>query len=333
MSTSETICPICARQYSNKYSLAKHIKCVHDSHTFDNQLLHCSSQKCGYRTMYRTDMKRHELSCSYVAMQKYMEEEYAKLKQNYEESLYRHSLENAELRSLMLEQQHQYQLRIVKLEAENEMMRNEVSKTRDQVTNLAKEAINRPTTTNNQQNNNLKITNYLTDHQSYLSQTQPHRVRDMLDQHLETYFMDGQSGLARFLVEHIIKMNDGKLILVCTDTSRKRFRFVNADGKMVEDMKAKMLCTKLSVPVREMCNEVFDRIINKLKSDKKVKISNGSGAFEIDFLEKKMEWAEKKFIEIRSFDYDDDNTDFLNELAALLRNPSGDEDDDEEKCF
>lgn len=46
-----------------------------------------------------------------------------------------------------------------------------------------------------------------------------------------------------------------------------------------------------------------------------------AGAFDIDFLEKKIELAQQRFIEIRAFD-GDENIDFLNELAILLRNPA-----------
>lgn len=138
--------------------------------------------------------------------------------------------------------------------------------------------------------------------------------------------MDGQQGLARCLVEHVIKV-EGKLILVCTDTSRKRFRFVNTDGKLAEDMKAKMLCNKLGEPIRDICKDVFERVLDKLDSDQRVKKSNGSGAFEIAFVDKKKEWAYQKFLEIRMFESEDDNTDFLNELATLLRNPTDDDND------
>lgn len=337
MSIAGHICPECNKELSTKYTLANHLRLVHRigdaQHDDEVEELKCSSMQCDYKTRHRKDQRRHISKCVFVRIDNAITQAKSELQNECEIQIQDSKSEFLQIIERLNFDISDSRVQIARLQSENQVLQRELIKAQEANQILAKEAINRPTTTNNQHNNNLKITNYLTDHQSYLSQTQPHRVRDMLDQHLETYFMDGQSGLARFLVEHIIKMNDGKLILVCTDTSRKRFRFVNADGKMVEDMKAKMLCTKLSVPVREMCNEVFDRIINKLKSDKKVKISNGSGAFEIDFLEKKMEWAEKKFIEIRSFDYDDDNTDFLNELAALLRNPSGDDENDEEKCF
>lgn len=239
------------------------------------------------------------------------------MQQEHKEQLRSKELEHTRL-------QNAKDIEIARLQASLQRLENQVQ----MLSNFTKDAINRPTTistTNNQQNiASVKITNHLANHKSYLAQLHPERVRNKLDQHLENYFFAGQQGLARFVVEHIIKMDDDKFILVCTDTSRKRFRFVNAEEELAEDMRAKILCSKLKTPVREMCNEVFDRVIARLKSEKKVQISQGAGAFDIDFLDKKLEYAEKKFIEIRSFD-SEDNTDFLNELATLLRNPTEDD--------
>lgn len=289
--------------------------------------LKCTSSLCTFATLYSAEWKRHTNKCALIVAEREFQIQRDQLNSQ-------HSVEIANIRSQYVREMNELHRSLSNVQTENRLLKHELEKAQQAAHSLAKDAINRPTTTNNHQQNNqignVKITNYLTDHNAYISQTHPTYVKHMLDQHFETYFMDGQPGLARFLVEHIIKMSDGKLILVCTDTARKRFRFLNADGKMAEDMKAKMLCSKLSVPIREMCNEVFERVIAQLESDKKVKISNGCGAFEIDFLDKKIEWAGKKFIEIRSFNSGvDDNTDFLNELATLLRNPGGDDDEDE----
>lgn len=256
--------------------------------------------------MYNAELKRHTQRCVLITTEHQHKDELKLLRQEYEEKIaHMVALNNVE---------------IAKLQTENHLLRVELTKAQGTAQALAVHAINRPTTNTTTNNNQmLKITNYLADHDAYMAQTNPHRVKNMLDQHLESYFFDGQQGLARFVVDHIIRMDDGKLILCCTDTTRKRFRFVNTEGKLAEDMKAKLLTTKLSLPIREMCNHVFDRIIKRLKSEKKVMISSGAGAFDIDILDKKVEYAEKNFIEIRSFD-GEDNTDFLNELAILLRN-------------
>jgi hypothetical protein len=219
---------------------------------------------------------------------------------------------------------------LTRLESENNILRQELEKAHALTQKVTEQAINRPThthtTTNNIDNHrsignqiaNVKVTNYLADHKTYEQQTDPERVRALMDKHFEEYFFDGQQGLAKFLVDHIIRSDDGKMIMVCTDTSRKRFRFINAEDELEEDLRAKILSKKLSVPVKEVCRAVFQRITERLNEQKRGK----QNALEVDFLEKKIDSALAKYIHIREFDTDECG-DFLNQLAALLRGPDG----------
>ena len=281
-------------------------------------------------------MKKHMLKCEYVLAENCYQIEKEKLVQELncqhelemKELNCQHELEIQELQKTLTQQQihhaqeiQELQKIIATLQGQNTLLHSELEKSQTMLRTVTEQAINRPTSlTQNIDNKNIKITNYLSDHSAYRAQTQPERVRHMLDMHLEDYFFDGQVGLAKFVVDHVIRLEDGKMILCCTDTSRKRFRFVDANEKIEEDMKAKMLCSKLSVPVREMCNSVYDRIVQKLTNEKNLKISNGVGGFAIDFLEKKIDLAHNRYMEIREFDAEE-NSNFVNELASLLRNP------------
>jgi hypothetical protein len=268
--------------------------------------------------MYKHELNRHIKKCLFLSTENEFQEKLKiSLKENREEV--------EELKSQIKEYQEQlskikteYEKRISELNIEKNILQRELEKTQHMIQTV----INRPTTTNEIGNvNNVKITNHLADHKSFLRQIHPERVTELLHLHFEKYFMDGQIGLARFVVEHVIRLNDGKMILCCTDPSRKRFRFIDADGKLAEDLRAKMFRSKIKIPVKEMCNEVFDRIIDRIKHEKKVKISSGESeaGMEIEFLDKKIDMAERRFFEIRAFD-GDDGTEFLNELASLLRN-------------
>lgn len=335
MSENPHICTICNRVYSTKYTLANHIKCVHKKD--ESSELKCTSDKCNFKTMYLSELKKHTKKCSFLLI----ENECEKIKIKHKEDLEKMKIEieskhveDLEKMKMEFESKHkedlekiiEYEKQISNLQTEKNIMKNELEHSRYLIQTLSEQAINRPTNvTTNQQHNeigNTKITHYLSDNKKYQRQVHPQRLVDLLDNHFEDYFMDGQSGLARFVVEHVVRVDDGKMILCCTDPIRKRFRFINAEGKLAEDLKAKMFCSKIKIPVNEMCSEVFDRIINKLTEEKKVKLSSGkSYGIDIEFLDKKIDLAERRFLEIKSFD-GDDGSEFLNELACLLRNPN-----------
>lgn len=326
-------CQQCNQTFCSKHTLLKHLRFIHriseDGTTVSE--LECDSEKCDYKTMYPAEMRKHLKKCNWVILDNALHEQEQRHNLQLQNTIQQvqssylqeitnlktfHASEIAELKS-------SFDRQISRLEAENQILQTELNKSQKTVVSLSEQAINRPTTINQQHNEigNVKITQHLADHDMYLAQTNPQHIKAMMIEHFESYFFDGQPGLARFVVDHIIRMSDGKLILCCTDPARKRFRFVDADKRLAEDMRAKMLCSKLSVPVREMCTDVFYRIIGKLNEEKRMKISTDAGAMEIDFLERKINVAHDRYIEIRSFD-SDDNADFLNELTVLLRNNS-----------
>lgn len=312
---NKNICTICNRVYSTKYTLSTHIRCVHKQ--CDVEEFECKSKYCKYTTMYKKEIVKHIKNCNFIIAEEDFKQVEIELK-NKIKSEYETCIEKLKKELLTCQTQ------LSSLTTEKDIIQRELEKSQHLIQCLSERAIDRPSNVTNRQHNeigNVKITNHLSDHQTYLKQVHPERVTGLLDLHFEKYFMDGQIGLARFVVEHIIRLENGKMILCCTDPTRKRFRFIDTDKKLAEDLKAKMLCSKIKVPVKEMCNEVFDRIIQRLKDEKKVKMSSGLGMeMEIDFLDRKIDMAERRFLEIRAFD-GDDGTEFLNELAILLRNP------------
>lgn len=243
-------CTLCGKVLTTKSNLTKHIQGVHrrsseTSHEMDMEPLSCSSRYCPYTSMYAADMRRHVQKCILVKTEHKMSEDFDRQITDLRQQIMHDEFEVTQIRSKCKEDIMRVQVdkdkEITRLQAENDILRQELEKAQGVAQSLAKEAINRPTTiantTNNNQQNigNVKITNYLAGNDVFTAQTHPEHVKNVLDKHFEAYFMDGQQGL----VEHVIKV-EGKLILVCTDTSRKRFRFVNTDGKLAEDMKAKI---------------------------------------------------------------------------------------------
>lgn len=53
--------------------------------------------------------------------------------------------------------------------------------------------------------------------------------------------IEGQKGLAKFAVNKILKDEQGNLCYICTDPSRKIFKYKNIDGKVVKDVDSQKL--------------------------------------------------------------------------------------------
>lgn len=181
---------------------------------------------------------------------------------------------------------------------------------------LAERAIDKPTNVSNSTTNvkgNQNIQNILTDYKIYREQTNPERIKEFDSNLLETYFMKGQRGIAQFCVEHIITHGENK-IMVCTDPTRKRFKYQDENGEIKEDIDARIFIKIVSEPIKEVCGKVFDEILEKI--EQKIKIEKD--AFETNFLEKKKYLVGESYIEIKDFDNEKRNGEYRNELAILL---------------
>jgi hypothetical protein len=107
----------------------------------------------------------------------------------------------------------------------------------DKLDRIANKAIDRPTTsvTNTTTNNNLNIMSSM-DFDNYET------LKDAIDTKLNAnHIVDGQRGLAQFLVDAILKDSDGNLKYKCTDPSRSIFKFLNTEGEINKDVDAKKL--------------------------------------------------------------------------------------------
>jgi hypothetical protein len=75
------------------------------------------------------------------------------------------------------------------------------------------------------------------------------RLKDLVEANFtNSHMLEGQKGIARFTVEHVIKDEDGKLRYICTDPARHTFRFKEGDTE-IKDIRGKRLSTALAPPV------------------------------------------------------------------------------------
>lgn len=151
-----------------------------------------------------------------------------------------------------------------------------------------------PTTTNN---NN---TNIVLNHTLNLNDTE--RFKSIIGEGLDKNVVcNGQKGLAKFVVENLLKGPDGKLIYKCVDPSRQNFEFTNSDGIVEKDVKAIKLKRALIegdviVKAKKSGDELWTKEDGSMDTDRYTASSN-------------------KVMEIMTVDRDD--TKFRSELSAL----------------
>lgn len=115
---------------------------------------------------------------------------------------------------------------------------------------LASRAIDRPSNTRNKTVNNMNLVPLTTEHiQRYLPQ--------LTREHIEA----GSSGYAQFAVDYPLKDT-----LVCIDHARKKWRFKNENGEIVDDPKGQMTTEKFFQSIIDRNDELIKEYIDELFS-------------------------------------------------------------------
>ncbi len=123
------------------------------------------------------------------------------------------------------------------LEKQEENYKEQIKDLQQKLDKIANKAIDRPTTvvSNTTTNNNLNI-------MSTLDFNNMDRIKNAIENHLNVnHVVDGQKGLAKFMVDTILTDEEGNLLYVCTDSSRHIFKYKNSDGEINKDVEAKKL--------------------------------------------------------------------------------------------
>ena len=183
------------------------------------------------------------------------------------------------------------------------------------IQNLAREASNKPTTTNNNTINN-SIRNHLSPTFT-IDKLEEKKLEETIREHYTEFdYFCGQRGLANFLVERIIKTPDEKMMICCTDTSRKKFKILDVNGNLKEDIQARLLCQKIKEPTSIVTKEMYEKIINRIDEERKRLSDNDQSRkskLSDDFYR-----AQQYYLDNMNFDDINYNGDFINELCVLL---------------
>lgn len=320
--SEDEICPLCLKHYSNKYNLDSHMKRIHQRSIRTDEMIEveelcCSSPHCKYTTSHHSDLKKHMRKCVYNVLNHQHEELLRQRQAEFDRFVVdlrtSKDIEIAELKSNLQSLRSEKDIEIARLHSERDSLKEQLEKAQRMVEHLAERAIDKPTTTNTV-NNHQRITNMLCDPETYAQRTQAEWIAEVAREKFEPYFWLGQRGVAQFALDHIITTEDGKMLLCCTDPSRNRFRYLSADHRLKEDIEGRIFTKSIAIPIKSVCNEVFDNICKKLTVEKSMK----TGAFAVDFIDKKIDHAHTRLIEIRDIDNDEHNQVYKSELAILL---------------
>jgi hypothetical protein len=126
---------------------------------------------------------------------------------------------------------------IEQLEKQEENYKEQLSDLQNKLEKIANKAIDRPTTvvSNTTTNNNLNI-------MSSIDFNDLENIKYLIENKLNVnHVVDGQKGIAQFVVDSFLKDEEGNLKYKCTDSSRSIFKYKNSEGEINKDIEAKKL--------------------------------------------------------------------------------------------
>ena len=227
-------CQYCKKTFSSKSSLNNHQKtakyCIQlqgVENKSENKFICNDCSKIFYQ-------KQHLLTHLQSCKEKEFQDKSGKQQKEFEDKLRKQEKEfEDKLRDKMREKE-QY---IIKLITQNENYKEQLEKQQEQIKDLqdkldkiANKAIDKPTTTtNNTINNKFELNTF---------PSQKEIDRKIESQFNDKYILDGMKGIAQFVYDHIVKLEDGSMAYACYDTSRQMFKYKDENGNEIKDPKA-----------------------------------------------------------------------------------------------
>jgi len=210
------ICQYCNKEYSNKSNLTKHQtttkKCLNIQKSMKINTNNFLCQYCDKEFVGKDSMIKHENICK---------------NKKYEVQLLQSTLEKCqtELEKYKIENK-KLQEEVTFLKATNQVY-NEISKNNHSIT------INNKT--NNNYSKNITFN-------SSLNLNDIDTISNIINNKYDIeHLLQGQKGIAHFILENFLKDDDGNLKYICSDPSRKVFNYQTEEGIVEKDLSANKL--------------------------------------------------------------------------------------------
>ena len=187
------------------------------------------------------------------------EKEIEILKNNHEKQLSKHITEHNNYKNMVTKKQEKYIQEITKyqsnIEHKDELIdeyKKQIADLQDRLERLHVKAIEKPTITNNNKID-LKCFN--------LSQE---TINDKIfSKFNDNYMYNGMSGLAQFVKDHVITLEDGSIVYACFDKARKIFKYKDKNGNIIKDPKALKLIALIQPALKEQSQILLDYFANE----------------------------------------------------------------------
>lgn len=320
--TSISVCQHCNVSCKNKYVLKTHMakskKCLELRGLTLSKKFMCNG--CNSIFSNSTNLNIHFESCkeySIYIIRSEMEKTIFELKQTHFKAINelseRHEKELSDTKK-------QYEKEIAENtrnhEKEKQFLEKQLERIHTSYENVAKDAVNRPTTatTHNTVNHirNILSTDKTVDslkHDDLVLVFRKHLTEDVL--------LGGQKALAKICSENIIHTHDDKMLLVCTDASRDKYKYMDDSGNVKEDVHARNFTKKIIKPLESVGQDVYDNacatIAEELENLSVIEYGKQAS------LKSKEERLINSLVELRAIDLENYNSKFLNELSILTK--------------
>jgi len=161
-------------------------------------------------------------------------------------------------------------------------------------------AIEKPTNVTNNHNNKIDLKCFNLSQES---------INDKIfSKFNDNYMYNGISGIAQFVKDHVITLEDGSIVYACFDKARKIFKYKDKDGNVIKDPKALKLISLIQPALKEQSQILFDYFANEFDN------VNKNDYQEINKVNTQKELALKIGMEISTMH---ENQKFSNELSNI----------------
>ena len=261
------VCQFCDKKFKNKHILKSHLirgkKCLEKRGLKLETLFICKG--CNISIISNIALKEHQDTCKncaiFIIRNEYeekildLEKNISFIKQSHH-NIINEMFQKYEIEINKTKNDHIKEILEIKNnhEKEKQFLEKQLERIQTSYENVTKDAINKPTIQNTYNNiRNILSTNQTIDdlkHDDLVLVFRKHLTEDVL--------LGGQKALAKICSENIIQTTDDKMLLVCTDASRDKYKYMDNNGNVKEDIYARNFTKKIIKPLESVGQDVYD---------------------------------------------------------------------------